>query len=91
MQRITFIGAPFRCIFSAIKILLVDFFLAVLGLRWGSRTSSILHRGLVVSFELFVVACGILVPRPGIEPTSPALEGGFSATEPPGWGGGGVL
>ena len=22
-------------------------------------------------------ACGILVPRPGIEPMSPALEGGF--------------
>ena len=22
-------------------------------------------------------ACGILVPRPGIEPVSPALEGGF--------------
>ena len=29
-------------------------------------------------------ACGILVPRPGIEPTSPALEGGFSTTGPPG-------
>ena len=23
------------------------------------------------------MACGILVPRPGIEPTSPALQGGF--------------
>ena len=30
------------------------------------------------------VACGILVPRPGIEPTSPALEGGFFTTGPPG-------
>ena len=30
-------------------------------------------------------ACGIiLVPRPGIEPTSPALEGGFFTTGPPG-------
>ena len=27
-------------------------------------------------------ACGILVPRPGIEPTSPALEGGFLTTGP---------
>ena len=27
-------------------------------------------------------ACRILVPRPGIEPVSPALEGGFSTTEP---------
>ena len=30
------------------------------------------------------VACGILVPGPGIEPTSPALEGGFLTTGPPG-------
>ena len=28
--------------------------------------------------------CGILVPRPVIEPTSPALEGGFLTTGPPG-------
>ena len=28
--------------------------------------------------------CGILVPRPGIEPMSPALEGGLSTTGPPG-------
>ena len=31
-----------------------------------------------------VAACGILVPRPGIEPASPALEGGFLTTGPPG-------
>ena len=30
------------------------------------------------------VACGILVPGPGIESASPALEGGFSTTGPPG-------
>ena len=30
------------------------------------------------------VACGILVPPPGIEPASPALEGGFFTTGPPG-------
>ena len=29
-------------------------------------------------------ACGILVPRPGIEPMPPVLEGGFSTTGPPG-------
>ena len=29
-------------------------------------------------------ACGILVPRQGIEPMSPALEGGFLTTGPPG-------
>ena len=30
------------------------------------------------------VACGVLVPRPGIEPVSPELAGGFSTTGPPG-------
>ena len=29
-------------------------------------------------------ACGILAPQPGIEPTAPALEGGFLTTGPPG-------
>ena len=29
-------------------------------------------------------ACGILVPRPGIEPAFPALEGGFLTPGPPG-------
>ena len=29
-------------------------------------------------------ACGILVPQSGIEPTSPALEGRFFTTGPPG-------
>ena len=29
-------------------------------------------------------ACGILVPQPGIEPTSPTLQGGFLTTGPPG-------
>ena len=30
------------------------------------------------------MAHGILVPRPGIKPTSPALEGGFLTLGPPG-------
>ena len=37
----------------------------------------------------FPVVCGILVPQPGIEPASPALEGRFLTTLPPGkshWG-----
>ena len=29
-------------------------------------------------------ACEILAPRPGIEPTPPALEGGVLTTGPPG-------
>ena len=45
------------------------------------------HKGfsLVVALGLSCpVACGILVPQPGIEPESPALEGGFLTTRPPG-------
>ena len=39
-----------------------------------------LHWVLVVALGLSSTACGILFPRPGIEPTSSALEGGSSTT-----------
>ena len=45
----------------------------------GTQTSVAVTRGLSCSVE-----CGILVPRPEIEPPSPALQGGFLATGPPG-------
>ena len=32
----------------------------------------------------YPAACGILVPPPGMEPASPALEGAFLTTGPPG-------
>ena len=57
----------------------VLFFLAALGLHCGVRVSLVVARG--VSFP---ATCGILVPRPGIEPASPALEGEFLTTGPPG-------
>ena len=43
------------------------------------------HAGSVVAVHRLScpTACGILVPRPGIEPESPALEGGFLTTGPP--------
>ena len=44
----------------------------------GARTLVVAHR---VSCSK---ASGILLPRPGIEPVSPALEGRFLATGPPG-------
>ena len=44
-----------------------------------SMDSSIADLGLSCS-----EAGGILVPRPGIEPLSPALQGGFLTTGPPG-------
>ena len=32
----------------------------------------------------YPIACGILFLRPGVKPVSPALEGGFLRTGPPG-------
>ena len=49
----------------------------VLSLR--RESSVVVARGLSCP-----VACGILVPQPGIEPSSPALGGGFFTTGPPG-------
>ena len=53
-------------------------YLTVLGLSYGM--------GLVVAAfrHSCSVACGILTPQLGIEPVSPALEGGFLTTGPPG-------
>ena len=47
---------------------------------------SLQHVGSVVEARGFScpVPCGILVPQPGIEPESLALEGGFLTTGPPG-------
>ena len=55
------------------------FILAALGLRYGTWASLVVALGLSCPS-----ACGILVPQPGIEPASPALEGGFLTTGPPG-------
>lgn len=38
-------------------------------------------RGLLPAQRVALVACRILVPRPEIEPASPALEGGFLTTD----------
>ena len=54
--------------------------------------SSVHHAGFFVAAHGFSVvhrlgrsrARGILVPPPGIEPSSPALQGGFLTTGPPG-------
>ena len=43
------------------------------------------HAGLVAPCWLSCpLACGILVPRSGIKPVSPELEGRFITTRPPG-------
>ena len=45
--------------------------------------SLIVESVLAVSGLRCPVACGVLVPRPGIEPVPPALEGRFLTTGPP--------
>ena len=71
------------CVFSeemSIQVLcsfyLVNY-LAAMDLNWGVRA---LCCGVGVSL---VVVYGILVPQPGIKPTSPALEGRFLIPGPP--------
>ena len=47
-------------------------------LQWQASFSLVVLPGLSC-----LSACGILVPSPGIEPLSPALQGGFLTTGPP--------
>ena len=52
-------------------------FRPILGLSYGTWGSFIAARGLLSSCGMglsYFGACGILVPRPEIEPTSPALQ-----------------
>ena len=67
-------------VFSFFSFLISFFYiLAALGLYSSTWTS------LVAVFRLICpTACGILVPRSGIEHTSPVLEGRFSTTGPAG-------
>ena len=62
-------------VFGCVEVLVV-----VRGiLRCSPWVSLVVFRGLCCS-----KACGILVPRPGIQLVSPALEGRFLTTGPPG-------
>ena len=55
--------------YMIIIIISIVLFLAMLGLHWGTVASlAVVHR--LSHFS----TCGILVPQPGVEPTSPALE-----------------
>ena len=70
------------------------FYLAVSGLSCGTQDfhcfkwDLLLHHTdsqlAVCKLSTCFVTCEILVPYPGIEPVSPALQGGFITTGPPG-------
>ena len=61
-------------------------YLAALDLNWGVQDLSLPHAGWVVVGHGLIHSAirGILIPQPGIEPTSPSLQGGFLAPGPPG-------
>ena len=63
-----------------------SFFVAVCRLLqlWHMDERAPEHAGSVVAVQGLrcLGACGILVPHPGIEPSSPALEDGFLSTGP---------
>ena len=65
-----------RCIIWVLSLWCTDSLVAAHVLQsWGSVVAA---HGFSCS-----VTCGILVPRPVIEPTSPALQGRFLTTGPP--------
>ena len=75
------------CLFLFPFCFLVCFFGAVLGLCCGMQAFLSLQRVgclVVARRPSCPVACGTLVPRPGIEPMFLALEGRFLTTGPPG-------
>ena len=67
------------CVLSLYLFWLCWFFVAACGHFSSCRTWTLEPAGSVVVKQK---ASGILVPWPGIEPTSPALEGGFLTTGP---------
>ena len=75
------LGFLSRCGMRASLQLWREGFLSVVcgtrALSWRHTSSVVVVRGLSCP-----AARGILVPRPGIEPASPALEGGFFTTGP---------
>ena len=78
---VSFLGTPLPPPSNFLKIVLV-----VLGFTFGMLYLSCSSLW-CISFSLVLavgficpVACGILVPQPGIEPLSPALEDGFLTT-----------
>ena len=67
------IPSPFLFCSAGISLQWVSFFYLWLG-GW---------EGLLLLWSHCPETCGILVPGPGIKPTSPALKGGFLTTGPP--------
>ena len=61
-------------------------FVVMRGLLSSCGAQAPKHTGSVVAVRRLScpAGCGILVPRPGMEPASPVLEGGFLTTGPPG-------
>ena len=72
-------AAPFYLLKLFIYLTASGFHCSTWDIHWGKQASLAVVRGLSCP-----LACGILVPWPGMEPTPPALEGGLLTTGPPG-------
>ena len=86
-------GMPLACLLFFFLNIYLFICLAVSGLICGMRdlcwvmqTLQLWHKRSVVEVHGLScsVACGILVPHPEVKPISPALQGGFLTTAPPG-------
>ena len=77
-----YIYFEYLCIYLAVSGLSWVSFVVVHGLSSCSSTWAPEHRGLVVA--VCRLSCFSHVPRPGIRPTSPALQGRFLSSGPPG-------
>ena len=78
---VNFLGIV-RMSFSALSTLLT--LLSMILLPNVLVTDGFISLFKIFIFWLFQMACGILVPTPGIQPTSPALPSGVLPTGPPG-------
>ena len=80
-HSLTFCLSPITLTFSSSSFFNGDHFQS---LYWACyNTASVLFFFFLIFWFFGDKACGILAPRPGIEPIPPALEGGFLATGPP--------
>ena len=84
--------APFRFFLNRYRTIFLNIYSAALSVSCDTRdvccgTHALhcgVHASLVVAHRLSCpAACGILIPQPGIEPMSPALEGRFLTSGPP--------
>ena len=89
--NLLFLNFTLSPLFFSFFFNILNYFLAMVGLNCSMWDLSLWGMGfsldvapVLSSCDFPTMACGILVPPPGIKPSSLALEGRFLTTEPPG-------